>query len=87
MEINYEIIDEILRKVDEASPFGIKDENQLSIEGAEISKEEKRAYLDWLKEEGYIRFSVFGESRDNPKGIAKNIVITEKGINRLHGGR
>ena len=87
MGINYKIRDEILRKVDKFSPLGIEDENQLNIEEAEISKEERRAYLDWLKDEGYIRFNVFGESRDNPKGIAKNIVITEKGINRLHGGR
>ena len=84
MPINYKVIKEILKQIDEASPLGIEDETKIIIEEVDISDKEKRAYLDWLFAEGYVNFHVFGELRDNPKGIAKNIVITEKGTNKLH---
>jgi hypothetical protein len=85
ISINYNVIKEILKQVDKVSPLGIEDETKINIEEADISKEEKRAYLDWLATEGYVNFHVFGESKDNPKGTAQNIIITEKGIDRLRG--
>lgn len=84
MAINYKVIKEILNQVDKASPVGIEDETKIKIEEADISDVEKRAYLDWLATEGHVNFDVFGESKDNPKGIAKKIIITERGINKLH---
>ena len=85
MSINYKVVHQILIQVNAASPLGVEDETKINIEEADMSDEEKRAYLDWLFDEGYIKFNVFGESADAQKGIAKNIIITEEGIKKLRG--